>query len=174
MENPTFQIRYNFVTASVHPLTYVYLTHCPTKSDYSLFPKCILHFPASTPSPLSFSLSRRLFLHLCLGGLHPFLRTQLRCLIFTKPSTIVSNGWSPLSSLNSHKLYLHHCGVIYYALLYVTGIFVAICVLLSYCPPHARGHLIHKRPWKEHWPGGSRDLNLVPARLLISPVTLDR
>lgn len=77
MENPTFQILYTFVIAPAHALiSSTYLTHCPTESNYSLFPKHILHFPASIP--LSCSL---LFLHLCLWKLHPFLKTQLGCLV---------------------------------------------------------------------------------------------
>ena len=82
LENPTFQILYKFVIAPAHALiSSIYLTHCPTGSKYSLFSKHILHFPASMPSPLSCSLPIMLFLHLCLWKLHPFLKTQLRCLV---------------------------------------------------------------------------------------------
>lgn len=81
LENPTFQILYNSVIASVHltfPLiAYIYLMFSPTKSNYSLFPKCILYLPTSMPWLLPFSLPRMPLLHLCLWKLYPFLKTQL-------------------------------------------------------------------------------------------------
>lgn len=106
LENPTSQILYNFVLAPAHALmSSTYLTHHPTKSNCTLCQNISSTFPPPCLT-LSCFLPRMFFLHLCLWKLH-FQDSE------TLFSTIVSNGRSPLSSLNSHTVCLCHFGVIY-------------------------------------------------------------